>query len=189
MLNLLNIESSITNCIDRVSSLERNGFDKIFKTIDSVKKEIGILKKCLNNLEKVLPNNDDEVKKKREEQLRCKEILTSLFKKKSELYKEKDSYKLYGNNNNNCLILYNYFTYLIAKIIHYLLIILPTGIISFIGHVAQFCLGLCTSTIFFREIISVFACLVYWSLLYKAKFIKKFQFNHRHQHQQQSQRH
>jgi hypothetical protein len=78
MLSLTDIENIITNSEKRVSSLERNGIDQIFQTIVSLKKEIGIIRKCLNKLEKLLPHSEEELRRKKDERLRCRGILTSL---------------------------------------------------------------------------------------------------------------
>ena len=60
MINLINIEIRINNCNKRINCFEKNSFDKIFQTIHSLKKEIGILKSCKNDLEKVVHLNEDE---------------------------------------------------------------------------------------------------------------------------------
>ena len=51
------------------------------------------------------------------------------------------------------------------------------GIISFVAHIVHFFVGLCGSSFLYRECISVLVLLIYWWLLYQAKFIRKFKFN------------
>ena len=96
MINLINIENRLSISIARVNSLKKNNFEKIFQSINSLKKEIGKVKKCLNDLGRIEPVSEDENKKMSESESRCEDLLTSWRILKSELYKKKNTYEPYG---------------------------------------------------------------------------------------------